>query len=371
MSTEMKTDYRSRTSGQSELPFDLTRFVVLETSVALFTLFLLYSLVALLCFEWRRSRLPSVTPRGRARRSARYSLFMRVASITAVVFALGRMLCENYELIAQFAGVRFDYCDEIVKTKVTLSSIAVLSTGLFLWVRQRFCYSDPAMKHLSSYATRCISWTSLGLLFLAQFVGSALFLITRFYKLTHRGCFMFYSTIPAFLPWVFSGVVTIFSQFTLLLLFLYPLVRHKSLSHFQSLSQSLLPVIRRASATSSICSITDFISCLLILLVKDPYEITPTLAYDVSLVTNVFCVIFSFNDWKLRLFAPFCYQSQEESHEKQLSVYGRIKSLKLSGGVAPAKPSLSHSSSSATVFQPGTSQRRIIFLSAGEKTSNV
>jgi len=188
------------------------------------------------------------------------------------------------------------------------------------------------MAHLSSSTTRYVSLISLVLLFLAQIVGSILFLSTRFYQLTYRGCYNTYTTIPAELPWIWITVASFCFQILLLALFLYPLIRHKSMSNSTTSFRTFLPVIQRAMVTSLICVATDLVSSLLILLVADDDEIIPTLAYDVSLVTNVVCVVFSFSDWRSRFLAPFYSRCFNRKRNGEPSFIGKMESLKTNNG---------------------------------------
>ena len=294
------------TSSQSTVavPFDLTRFIVLECSVSLFTITAFYLFLSLLLYEWRLQlrHLPT-----RKDRIFRYGVAMRIQSVIAVLFTLGRLLCEQYELVAQYAGVRNDYCDVIIKIKITFSGVAVLSVYVFLWTRQRFCYSNPAMLHLSNRGTRVLSWITLLFIFLAQIIGTILFLTTRIYSMTPYGCINSVNSIPPDIPWIWVAVATFTFQTTLLVLFVYPLMKHRSRVRTHN-RPSFLPVVQRALVTATICIVTDLLSSLLILLVDDVIQIIPTLAYDVSLLTNVICVIASFRDWKTRVTSPFCFR---------------------------------------------------------------
>ena len=65
-------------------------------------------------------------------------------------------------------------------------------------------------------------------------------------------------------------------------------------------------MIKRVAMAAAVCIISDIITLLLILLVNDKYEIIPTLAFDISLVVNLICVIATFSDWWDRLAAPLC-----------------------------------------------------------------
>ena len=349
----LTTDSYNVTSHMTT-PYNMNRFIVLESSVAVFTVMMTYMIVALLCFECGKSQLSSLLPQSRAERSARFAFAMRLAYLVAVLFTLGRLLCEHYELLAQYFGIQHDYCNTIVKIKVALSAIAILGIYVFLWIRQRFCYSDPAMAHLSSRATRYLSIASLALLILAQLVGSVLFLATRFYKITYRGCYNYANTIPAELPWIWNILGTLGSQIMLLLLFLYPLTRHKSLVSSTTPFRTFLPVIQRAMVTASICVVSDLVSSLLILLVSDTDDIIPTLAYDISIVINVICVILSYSDWKSRIFAPFrCRYHNRRTANGEPSVYGMMKSTGANGSrKAPLSSPIGFRNSPRTLPSP-------------------
>ena len=310
------------TSQHPEPSFNLTRFIVLQSTVTLFTIISAYVTIALLFFECKKlgSKFRSQGQRLRMEKNGRYAVAMRYESIIAAVFLLGRLLCEQYELLAQYLGVTYDYCDVIVKVKVALSSIAVSGVYMFLWTRQRFCYSEPAMQHLSSRLIKAMSWISLLLLALVQIVGTILFLVTRFYEMTCLGCVNHMTTIPNEIPWIFIGAVTVCFQSLLFFLFVFPLVKHKTAigSEPRTGFRKFLPLIKRTAVMTSVCIATDLISSLLILLARDNNEIIPTLAYDVSLLTNVICVVASFSDWKVRFFAPLCCYGND-SHAVSLN----------------------------------------------------
>lgn len=313
---EMEEKYLTQDNSSS---FNLTRFIVLETSVAIFTLLTSYIVVALTAYEIRQPghNILNLHHPMRMKRSSRYALIMRAKSLAAAVFVLSRFACENYELIAQYAGVDrdHDYCNVVMKIKIVLTAIAMWFIYAFLWTRQRFCYAEPAMKHLSTKMTRAWSWISLLMLTVAQLVGTILFLVTRFYTISHNGCIICQNTIPESIPWIFMGTTTVIFQFILFALFVYPLLKHTQNlnSSLRPRLQSFAPMIRRVALAAAICSVTDLIALLLILLAKDPNEIIPTLAYDTSLMINMVCVVVSFGDWRVRVTTPFFFLPNDTS----------------------------------------------------------
>ena len=289
--------------------FNMTRFIVLETTVAIFTMMMVYLVVALIIYEWRKpNNIISLRHLSDLNRSLRSALKMRLLTLLAVLFVLGRFVCENYELLAQYTGVCHDYCNAIVKVKVALTTSGLHCIYGFLWMRQRFFYAEPAIQHLSRPLIRALSWGSLVLLVLVLLIANVLFLMTRFYKMTESGCVNYYDAIPAAIPWIFVGTAAAFGQFILLALFVYPLLQHKSQldPNFCSNFNNFAPMIKRVAMAAAVCIISDIITLLLILLVDDQDEIIPTLAFDVSLVVNLVCVMTTFIDWWERLASPLC-----------------------------------------------------------------
>ena len=163
---------------------NLTRFIVLETTIAIFTMIIVYLVVALIIYEWRKpnNNIISLRHLSDLNRSLQFALKVRLQTLFAVLFVLGRFVCENYELLAQYTGVCHDYCNAIVKVKIALTSVVIYCIYISLWMRQRYCYAEPAIQHLSTPLIRALSWGSLGFLTLALLIGTVLFLVTRFYR---------------------------------------------------------------------------------------------------------------------------------------------------------------------------------------------
>ena len=295
-----------------------TRFIILESAVSVFTVILLYLIVSFLIYELKK---PSSTLCTLVRRSKqtdqtlRYGLAMRIELIIAMVFLLGRFGIEHYELLSQYLVGEFDYCDEVTKLKILMTTINVAAVYLFLWTRQRFCYAKPAMRHLSSTSTRVTSWISLVLLFLAHAVATALFFTTRTFSKAPQGCVaMQTGVIPLAVAWIWVAVVSFIFQVLLTALFIYPLIRHKLMTGHRPGFHNFIPLIKRTTFATVVCIVTDLLSSLLILSANDSDGIIPTLAYDISALTNVIIVLVSFGDWKMQLFAPFiCCAKDDES----------------------------------------------------------
>ena len=315
----------------SEPTFNFTRFVVLQSAVTFFTIISAYITTALCYFEWTLgSKVYTTGQSFRTEKHGRYAIAMRCECIVASLFLFGRLICEEYELLTQYLGADYDYCDVILKLKVAMGSVAMTGVYLFLWTRQRLFYSEPAMHHLSPQLMKAMSWISLLLLVVGQIVVTTLFLVTRFYKLTHLGCSKYMSTIPDEVPWILVGTLTVCGQLILCFLFVFPLIKQKSaVASEQKVGfQKLLRVIKRVAIITSVCIATDLFSFLLILFARDNNNIVVTLAYDISLVSNVICMVASYSDWKLRLFALICCYRNTERPSSAVINYSKSETSK-------------------------------------------
>ena len=72
--------------------FNMTRFIVLETTVAIFTMMMVYLVVALITYEWRKpnNNIISLRHLSDLKRSLQFAL-----TLLAVLFVIGRFVCEN------------------------------------------------------------------------------------------------------------------------------------------------------------------------------------------------------------------------------------------------------------------------------------
>ena len=300
--------------------FNMTRFIVLETTIAIFTIMMVYLVVALIIYEWRKpNSIISLRHLSDLNRSLQFALKMRLQTLLGVLFVLGRFICENYELLAQYIGVCYDYCNAIVKVKVVLTSFGIYCLYISFWMRQQFFYAEPAIKHLSTPLVRAFSWCSLGFLTLALLIANVLFLLTRFYKMTERGCFNYLCTIPHVIPWVFLGTAGVLAQLTLFALFVYPILQHKSQLDANSCSNFTIfsSMIKQVAMAAAVYITSDVIALLLIALVKEKDEIIPTLAFDALLVVKVICLGASFSDWWHQLAALLCSSTFPTAEQRE------------------------------------------------------
>ena len=290
---------------------DSRRFYILESVVSILTVITVYLIIACIIYEFKKQRIGCRSRRQKSfkkgRKTPKLFLLMRAELLVALLFLCGRFVCEHCELLLQHFEADVDFCDKLNKTKMLFSAVNVAAVYLFLWTRQRLYYLEPAMKELSNKTTRTMSTLSLFFLFIGHFVGNILFLLFRDFNLSAVGCVnnIKDETLFEYLPWIWLGTGSMVYQIILFALFIYPLIRHKSLVPSSNGFHNTISVIKRTTIATSTCIATDFISSCLIVLARDENEIVPIFSYDISATINVVCVIMSFGDWKMQLLAPF------------------------------------------------------------------
>ncbi|XP_078487679.1 uncharacterized protein LOC144745713 [Ciona intestinalis] len=282
---------------------DTTRLVILEITTSFLTLIVLYILFCLLWYE-RTLLRNSSRKRKSSRKTAKYAVAMRVQSILAPVFFLGRLATDHYELLAQYLQRDpHDFCNVTWIVRLIFSAFSISMVYLFLWTRQSYCYSDKAMRHLTTRVTTTLSWATLALILVAEITCTILFGATRFYRLTAKGCVLDKTTIPENIPWIVLAVSTVGFQALLCGLFLYPLLKHRSVG--TSSIRGFMPLFRRTTIIAALCISNDITAAIIILSVNNQSNLITDLVYALNIMISVLLVVAAFRDWKLRLF-PMC-----------------------------------------------------------------
>ncbi|XP_039252316.2 uncharacterized protein LOC120329660 [Styela clava] len=196
-------------------------------------------------------------------------------------------------------------CDLSIKFKLAAYALSLIAVYLVLWLRQRTFYQHPRLKHLSSKLIRVISWTMCILIVTGMGSTAILFFAVGRYVGVPNGCVVQKSKLTS-IRWIILIGCTTFFQICLLTLFVYPLVKHNMSVRSGSTGgdkkkNPIIPLIQRATITSAICVATDIAFALIILILKREIVTMSTFIYDVNIVINAMCMIFSFPDWKVRL----------------------------------------------------------------------
>lgn len=297
------------------------RFIILESEVSIVTVIVIYLIIAFAVYEYKKKRIEKKskgafrpkTILGRKWKAPTFVFAMRLELLISLVFLLARFICEHCELLMQYLKFSSDFCNSLSKAKMLVTTVNVTSVYIFLWTRQRCYYEDPVMKHLSNKATRMMSSLSLLFLFVGNFVGVILFMFFRNFHLSDAGCVNDVSSdaVAMFLPWLWVASNSFVFQVMLFVLFIYPLVRHKSFVPTGNGFYDFLPLIKRTTIITAVCIVSDLITFVLIIFARDENEIIPTLVYDASSIINVVSVFMSFGDWRVQLQTPITVCSHQ------------------------------------------------------------
>lgn len=213
-------------------------------------------------------------------------------------------------------------CDLTAKFKISNYTLTFTSIYLVLWLRQRVFYEHPGLRHLSSKLVRFVSWAMVIGIFLAIVGASGIFFAQGKYYGTPQGC-----AIPTgplvVVRWVFVMVCTAIFQTCLLALFMYPLIKHRSMAYAQTRAteggrNTIIRLVRRATVTSLSCVLSDVCFAFLVIGIARETMAFETFFYDFNAVFNAFCMVMSFGDWRTRLM-PWRLREGAVNVERDLS----------------------------------------------------
>lgn len=188
-----------------------------------------------------------------------------------------------------------------------LYAVSLLVMYSILWLRQRTLYSNPALSRLTNKPLRLISKYSLAVMIIIG-VGLAVILcVVGDYDLScGETCFleMYYISLL---------LAPCCAQVLLLVLFLYPLIKHHKTNLVTD--PRYVTLMKRVSVLTAICLTTDVTSVFV-----DVY-IIDFVALQVNLISNLTCVILATTNWKGKLLP--CYDTPHDE-----SVHSGLKSPK-------------------------------------------
>ena len=204
-------------------------------------------------------------------------------------------------------------CSVLTKLLVFVGGTTVYCCMVFLWLRQHIFYANPLMKKLSP---KGLKWISLAayIEMVGTFVSCAFIHIWwRNYSTANGICRPMVGSIklsPVFAyGFVASSTITI--QITLTYLFVYSLVsykkqinqRHNKAQKKARSTERLMECIKRALAGTTIAISSDVIGSLIIIwFPQDLPSYSAMVVYEMGVLFNIFCLIYTFPTWRSILF---------------------------------------------------------------------
>nr|XP_039261717.1 uncharacterized protein LOC120337881 [Styela clava] len=142
-----------------------------------------------------------------------------------------------------------DHCYIIEASKGIVANFVSFGIYFSFWLRQRVLYSNPVLTNLTNAFTRVASKTSIFLIALFHIGIAVSFAMThKTYKFVNYKCTVMEQTSSTGIPWIAIFVVVLLLQTSLLLLFSYPLYKHRIEVKFMNNANTIniLPVLQRA-----------------------------------------------------------------------------------------------------------------------------
>lgn len=217
-------------------------------------------------------------------------------------------------------------CDLAIKFKLAFYALGIIASYMVLWLRQRIFYQNPRLVHLSSRFVRFLSWSMSIFIIVGLSSTAVLFFAVGKYLGTPQGCVVQESFVTK-IRWYILIISTTFFQIALMSLFIYPLIKHhlslKSIKISSNQKNPIIPMIKRSTIMAALCIGTDLFSAFIVVIRKQEVVTMSTFLYDVNIVMNVFFVILSFPDWKLRIMPWNMTQYESQTTEESATTSSR------------------------------------------------
>ena len=266
-----------------------------------------YLLFSLLYYEYRvAQKNKQVTNRRKKLESLIIDVFADQTRILCLIAAILAVLRYIFDIIEVFqARIPSDPCRWLRQVKAVLQSGAITCIYLVLWLRQRHFYRMPALAYLSGRITRFFNGAVIVIMVVANLLTIVMYLATRAYVSTARGCTVQWSTVWTKLPGLFLFIFTTSFQLILVGLLVYPLYKHGTASLLPE-NKRQIDLIKRVSVAAVVAVVSTGVASLLsITVLSGNYGALRQIVFSIDILVSLLCIIVSFNDWRARVLACF------------------------------------------------------------------
>ncbi|XP_039261315.2 uncharacterized protein LOC120337557 [Styela clava] len=237
------------------------------------------------------------------------------------------------------------WCEVICDIGTGAYFISMYATYLFLWMRQRVIFQHPSLRDLTGKWMNVASWISLISLSFVTLAVLYFYIEPNTYSPTPEGCILEKKGNSNKLSYIMMSVLA-FSQVLLVSLFIYPMLRSKSVRNLDTkelkssgsikkiikakrdmkyifkrlvlgnMFGETIPVtwtIRRSVVSGMLVAVTDLMATIiasLLIAPTIPRTITDTI-YSVNLLINVFCIVATLGSNR-RILASICINISNE-----------------------------------------------------------
>lgn len=296
-------------------------------------IFGLYVTTALLIYQYLRSiRMDKHSKRNV--REKRFSTIARILCIMTTLLVTVQSGLKTLTIIIEYDAATnktrkedFWNCAVISKTRDLCLVLSVFTAYIFLWTRQRVFYIHKTLAQLNSTTVTVLSYVVL-IAWLIYTIGGTIshMVLVQYYYEPGFGC----TTVDGTAMHLRNILITFvlicgFMQISLLILFIYPIIRRSSLkikpSSFRSRkssseSKSLQRVMRRvkkAIILASVCIISDVLAAVLAISLFSRVQTSFSSHYVLNLTVNMICLILCFDYWRRMLFPCLKVKNRQRS----------------------------------------------------------
>lgn len=287
---------------EDEIKAHYIEFIVCNVMLIPFAILLLYLTISQTVFLYQKSRKHGPTSFAFEAENKRQVKTIDVLCIVSSVLAFIRVGIDWRLVFGRDTDLS---CNIGIKTENVSSGLALSTIYFTLWMRQRIFYKDVRLQHLSSKIVRFISWFMVVFLALSFFCVIVLFVVGVDYKATPLGCLSVARDRIGTIRWVMLLICSVTFQICILALFVYPLIKHRQAmkkvrGEYNDNDDMVIKLVKRTtiSTATSLCS--DMVVFVIVLII-DHVGSVGFLLYDLTLITNLICLILSFPDWKRRI----------------------------------------------------------------------
>lgn len=230
-----------------------------------------------------------------------------IACTASIISSLPRLMLDQVYYHLRHIPQALDKCETFVDLTNASYAVAILTVYIFLWIRQWIIHNDPSIRRIAPKWIRPLSWCSLMFIIAVDIVFLCFFVIPPSYESNGEFCVgMEIEKMPEkFKSWAnmkkyFVGGPLLLCQSLLLFLIIFPMARIRmgnAVTTRQDQNDVIKGTIRRVTVSAIIAISTDTAS--MVILGLTPWGspvIMSDVVYNLSMLINMVCIIFTFKD---------------------------------------------------------------------------
>ncbi|XP_076824764.1 uncharacterized protein LOC143470483 [Clavelina lepadiformis] len=300
----------------TDVQTDFYASLVFTTMCTAIVIYICVSMILFACrkkfFLCRQEQRFSITNEKSRRDGAVLTMLVFVTVISFLMYMLVEM--------PLFWGVESPYCMHYHRTKIVCTAVGLFSVYFALWYRvYTVFYLNPLLRSTTSKPARVLNRLTLVFLFFMTIVNMTVFLVSPLYQTTPVGCLKVQSKKGASVKWGLLVSTTITFQLLLLYSLIYPLNVHRKKMHDRGLEgKTTFPLIKRAAITAGVVILSDTLNAVYALVNKQDIVYIRHIVYGTNMLINLLALLFSFTDWRERIFP---WKTASDADERQITSF--------------------------------------------------